>query len=405
MTTTGRQQRQTTATAKIRKPNLSKWYGRSLPPIHPGDFEFLLDLLRPRKAAFPLQNMVDTFTWNDEQSALSGAITAYRPRGMEPVTLPISRGDLIRCSVRWGSQQYRLWTMRAQPVQTESEIAQLSVSLKDDLALLDSSALDWFFRKSKAKPHGYTADEITLAVARKLGVRVRKLAKGNHRFALVKRHVSGLAVLKAAWAQEKAVSGVGYVIRIRDGELEVVPIRRNPLLYVLGPQIQTALITQKNGSKVPTTVLEGRAHMGSGKTARKLHFTYFNRQVVQTLGYVHHQRDYGRLSSHAELRAKVKADYAKGIRLNDTITIQHAGIPFIQRGDGVEVNLPWEGYKGSQSYVYATRATHTVQAATYQSEWDFTLTDPYLAELEAEAKAAAARAKKRQQRNRSKLHA
>lgn len=396
--TTGRTQRQQTATAVARTPNLEKFYSRSLPPIHPGDFEFHLDVLRPRQRPFPLESMVDSLTWTDQTSPLNGTLTAYRPDPEDPATLPVSRGDLIRCRLTWADHMYKLWTMRVQPVQTELDTANASVSLTDDLALLDSTKLDWFFRKTKARPHGYTADEITIKVAQRMGVGVGKLAKGSNRMALVRRGASALDVLKAAWANEKAKTGTGFVIRLRDGKIEVVPIRRNPLLYVIKQQIQTALITQKGGDKVPVTVLEGRGHIGQGKHAQKVSYTEYDRQTVQTLGYVHQQKNYGRVRSHAELRALVKQDYAAGLRMNDNIVITHQGIPFIERGDGVEVDLPREGYGGKNAFVYCTQAIHTVQAATYTTQWTFDSTDPYLAEFEAEQKAAKQRADKRQQR-------
>lgn len=399
--TTGREQRRSTATAKARTPNLSKYYGQSLPPKHPGDYQFNLELLRPKLPPFPLMSMVDTLTWADETSVMSGSMTAYRPDPEDPTTLPVGRGDLVRCTVRWASQFYRLWTMRVQAPQPELDTGNMSVTLQDDMALLDSSKIDWFFRKSKAKPHGWTADEITIAVAQKLGVGIDSMPRGSQRFALVQRGMSGLAVIKAAWAKEKAATGAGYVIRLGNGKLQIAPIRRNPLLYVIGSEIQTALIQQKAGTKVPTTVLEGHGHIGHGKDAQKISYTEYDRQVVQTLGYVHQEKQYGQVRSHADLRAQVKADYAAGIRVNDQITIDHAGIPFIYRGDGVQVHLPAEGYSGKQSFVYCTRASHTVQAALYMTEWDFALTDPYLAEYESEQKAAAARAKKRQQRSRT----
>lgn len=394
----GREQAKTTATAQAHTPDLSRWYGHALPPAHPGDYEFRLTLLRPKLAPVPLQHMVESFGWVDEQSVMTGNLTARRPDLEEPQSLPVTRGDLIRCEVRWAQTIYRLWTMRVQPVQTAVESGELTVALQDDLALLDSTALDWFFRKSKAKPSGYTADEVTLEVARRLGVALGQLSRATQRFALVKRHTSGLAVLKAAWMQEKAATGVGYVIRLRNGKLEVVPIRRNPLLYVLKDQIQTAMITEKNGQSVPTTVLEGHGHVGKGKGSQKVSYTAYDRSVVSRLGYVHRVKQYGQVSSPAELRAKVKADYAAGIRTNALITIQHTGIPFIQRGDGVQVPMPSEGYGGARAFVYCTRAVHTVQAGTYQSEWDFTAVDPYLAELEAERKAAKQRAAKRARR-------
>lgn len=395
----GREQRRRTATAQSRTPNLARFYGQTLPPIHPGEFEFHFDLLRPKLDPFRLRT-VDTAGWDDEQSVLTGSLTAFRPDPTDPSSLPIGRGDLIRCRTVWGDNTYDLWTMRCGPPQAETDTGNVSVVLRDDMALLDGTRLDWFFRKTKHRKRGFTADEITIEVCKRLGARVGTMPHATVRQTLHRRGASGLAVLKAAWSAEKAKTGVGYVIRLRNGAVEIVPIRRNPMLYVLEREIQTALITQKQGSKIPATALEGHGHIGQGKDAKKISFTAYDRDVVHALGYVHRVKQYGRVDSHADLRDQVKRDYAAGIRVNDTISVQHQGIPFIVRGDGVQVKLPAEGYSGKQSFVYCTRANHVVQAGVYTTNWDFTLVDPFVAELEAEQKAAAARAAKHGSRSR-----
>lgn len=401
--TSGREQRRKSKTATVRTPDLSRFYRYHLPPITPGEFEFELTLLRPRLPPISLDRMVETLEWIDEQAILTGSITAHRPDPEDPTTLPITRGHLVRCRVLWDGPKYTLWTMRCGAPQTEVDTGTVTIALKDDLALLDAGEQDWFFRKTKARTVGYFADEIAREVARRLGVRVRQVAQGTVRQTLVKKHASGLEVLKAAYQKETSSTGRSFVIRLRDGQLEVVPLARNPAIYVLESQIQTALITQKAGRSVPTTVLTGKGHIGKGSDAQKVSYTEFDRRIVDLYGHVPNTKHYGHVDSHAQLRAFVKRDLAKELRLNDTVTIQHQGIPFIARGDGVEIRLPREGYSGENGFVYATRADHTVQAGTYQSTWDFTLTDPFLAALKAEGDAKNKRAAKRIQRRRPKI--
>jgi hypothetical protein len=189
-------------------------------------------------------------------------------------------------------------------------------------------------------------------------------------------------------------------------------VARNPLIYLLGRQIQTALITQKGGSKVPTTVLTGRGHTGKGKATHSLTYTEHNRAVVRLLGYVPDVKDFGKVDSLADLRDQTKRELAKRLRLTDTVDVTHQGIPFIVRGDGIELELPLEGYKGADSFLFCTRAVHTVEAGTYQTEWTFNTTDPFLGltggatsqNPKAKAKKSAAqRAAKRQVRVRGKL--
>lgn len=409
---TGREQHRATKTAQARTPNLSRFYRFKQPPIVPGDFTFELDLLRPKLPALSLDHMVDTLGWNDEQSGLTGTVTAYRPDPADPRTLPVTRGHLIRCRVKWAGGTYQLWTMRVGAVAAELDTGNVSIPLADDMALIDGHGRDWWFRKTKHRPFGYTAHEIAATVASRCGVKLRAAAQGTTRMEIKMRNASGLAVLKAAYQKEKAKSGRTFVIRLRDGELEIVPLTRNTMIYVLASQIQTALITEKGGQNVPTTVLEGRGRIGQGKHTRKLTYTAHDQAVVRLLGYVHDTKDFGRVTSHSELRDLTKRELATRLRLNDTAEITHPGIPFILRGDGAQLDLPSEGYKAQDSFVWCTRATHTVQAGTYQTQFDFNAVDPYLgstgkatsAHPKAKAKRTAAkRAAKRLVRPRPKL--
>jgi hypothetical protein len=376
--TTGREQQRSTPVAKARTPNLSHFYRYKQPSVTPGDFQFMLDVLRPKQPPLPIDRMVDTLTWTDQQSTMVGSLTAYRPESQDPRTLPISRGQLVRCRVKWEEGTYQLWTMRSTAPQVELETGQVTLTLQDDMALLDSGSRDWWFRKTKHRPYGYTCNEVAAIVGRTLGIKIRLAAKGTTRFELKLKGVTGLAVLKHAYQKEKAKSGRAFIIRMRNGELEIVPLARNPMIYLIGPQIQTAALAQKTGQKVPTTVLTGHGRLGHGHGTRGISYTDYDRSVVKLLGYVHDTHNFGRVSSHAELRGLVQRELAKRLRLNDTISITHQGIPFILRGDGIELELPAEGYKGSDSFVFCTRAVHTVQAGVYQTQWDFTATDPYI---------------------------
>lgn len=407
MASKGAQQAMLTAMAVARTPSLAGFYRYQAPAITPGDYEFHLDLLRPRLPALSLDRMVQALTWDDTQTTLSGSVTAYYPDPSDPSAIPVTRGQLIRCSVDWGgkNQRYRLWTMRVGAPTPQVDTGSVSIPLSDDTALLDGGTRDWWFRKTKRRPYGYFADEIAGSVASTLGVKVRGLVRGSVRQEVKLKAATGLAVIKRAYSNEQTHSGRSFIIRIRDGELEVVPLQRNPTLFVLSRQIQTALITQNSGSKVPTTVLTGRGHVGSGKGAQRVSWTEYDRAVVRLLGYVHDTKDYGRVESAADLKGRVQRDLASRLRINNNVQITHGGIPFIGRGDAVEVNLPAWGYGGAQSFVFCIGGTHTVQAGLYQSSWTFNASDPYLQALKSEQKAQAARAKKAAARKRSKVAA
>jgi hypothetical protein len=410
--TTGRQQAKQTKTAQARTPDLSKFYRYRQPAIIPGDFTFMLELVRPKLPVLPLDRMVTLLTWDDESSGMTGSLTVQRPIAGDATSLPITRGMLIRCRVKWAGGIYHLWTMRAGAPQAEVDAGAVTIPLTDDMALVDGGTRDWWFRKTKRRPFGYRCDEIAGAVAATLGLRLRSAARGTTRFELKMRGRSGLAVLRQAYQNERNKSGRAFIIRVRDGELEIVPVARNTIIYQLGAQIQTALITQKGGQKIPTTVLTGRGRVGTGKHTKTLSYVAHDAAVVRLLGYVPDTKDFGKVDSFADLRDQTKRELAKRLRLTDTVSITHQGIPFIVRGDGIELELRGDGYKGADSFLWCIRAVHTVQAGVYQTQWDFNATDPYLGLVSAaksqnpktKAKTTAAkRAAKRAVRARPKL--
>lgn len=397
--TKGREQRKRTAQARARQPALDRFYRYSLPPITPGDFKFELTLLRPHLPPFSLDRALESFGWVESSSEMTGNLQLHRPNPANPASLPIQRSHRVRCRVHWAGSWYELWTMRCKPPQLQPEEDIVTVELADDMDLIKRTKRDWSFRQTKRRHFGYFPEEIVRLVCRRAGIRVGAIAKGRFRVpSLHLKNATPLDVFRAAYKHEKEKTGRSFVIRIRNGKLEIVPLKRNATIYLLAGQIQTALLTQEPASETPATVLTGRGRIGSGKDAKKVSHTSFNRAVVERLGYVHHEKNYGRVESAGDLRGKVERDLAKMLKVDTTATIQHAGIPFIRRGDGAMLNMPREGFKGARAFVYATTATHTVQGATYDSSWDFTTDDPYVKlreQAEAEQRAAKRRERKR----------
>lgn len=389
------------ARKKNKRPNLSRFYGFELPPVTPGDFEFDLALLRHGRPAFSLNRVVESFEWIDEESVLTGNVQLLRPDAEDPASLPIAHGHRIRCRVRWDSAWYELWTMRCEPPQTQLDTHTVSVSLKDDLDLLTRNIRKWSFRITKHRKHGFFCHEILRAVAKKEGIRLGSVAKGTVRMPKLVGNLSALQVIQRAYQFERSKTGRRFVIRMRNGLLEVVPVRRNPMLYVLGPQIRTAMLTKTPASDHPATVIEGRGHIGKGKQAKKIRHTEYRRDLVGRFGYVHREKDYGRVDSAAELRSKVRRTLAQSVKVNTTPTVQHQGVPFIRRGDGCELDIPREGFKGKRAFVFVAAARHQVSGGVYTSEWDFTTEDPYVKlrdEMEKQQRAIKRRARAKRKR-------
>lgn len=399
--TLGREQRKRTSSARSRLPALDNFYRYTLPPITPGAFTFELTLLRPRTKPLDITAFCESFTWNESSSEMTGNLQLHRPDPANPATLPIERGARVRCRVRWQGSWYELWTMRTKPPETQLEENSTSVDLLDDMDLIKRTKRSWSFRPTKRRKFGYFPHEIVRIVCKRQGIKIGAIAKGKHRVpAMTLKSASPLDVFKRAYAHEKQKTGRSFVIRIRDGKVEIVPLKRNPLVYLLGKQIQAALLAQEPGSETPSTVWTGRARLGKGKDAKKISFTHFDRKVVERLGYVHHEHSYGTVESRADLKSKVQRDLAKALKVTRTAQVQYAGIPFIRRGDGAKLELPREGFTGKDAFVYATTAAHTVQGNSYQSTWDFTTDDPYIVLKEQAEKEQ--RAAKRKERSRTK---
>ena len=398
---TGRDQRRRTGAARQRRPNLSKWYGEQARPVSPGEFEFELTLLRGRGSkSVVLDTYVESFEWNDEETALSGNVQLRRFDPEKRSSIPVKRGHLIRCRVRWRGSWYELWAMRCGPPQVTVDPSgvTMSVDLKDDLSRVRHGKRRYVRRKTKRKRHGYFGHAVIREFAAKEGVRIGALVRCTKRLAKIDVTGSFLDLVTEVYEREADHTGRRYVIRMRNGRLEVVNYKRNVMLYRLAAQIRGADITYEPKVEKPVTVLVGKARIGKGSDAKKIRHTEYRRSMVERFGYSKRERDYGRVESIAELRRKVKRDLAKQYKVDTSITVEHQGIPFIRRGDGAQVVIPSEGFERANSFVYCTGARHQVQRGSFTSSFDFNREDPFEADRERREKDAREKARRKRKR-------
>lgn len=399
----GREQRKRSATGRTRRPNLARYYGRQLAAVDPGEFEFELTLLRGRGTKpLNLDRAVESFEWGDEESAMAGNVQLRRPDSDDRSSLPVGRGHRIRCRTRWAGRWYELWTMRCGPpeVTVDSTGVKVSVDLADDLDLVRRGKRHYLRRKTKRHPHGYFGHAVVREFARREGIRLGKIAKCRKRMSKIDVKGSLLDLVREVYEHEHEKTGTRFVIRMRNGRLEVVPYRRNRTLYVLAQQLRNASITYTPKVENPVTVLVGKARIGTGSGAKKIRHTEYRRGVVQRYGYMRKEKDYGRVDSLSELRSKVRRDLAKQYRADVSATVESQGIPFIRRGDGAQLLLPSEHFTGRLSFVYCTGGRHQVQGESYTSSFTLTREDPFLKDRERREKEA--RERKRKQRKRKR---
>lgn len=384
---TGRDQARSTATGAAHEPNLALFYSQQIAPITPGDFDLQLTLLRPGASSLVLEDAVESLDWAEEpgSSMLSGSLALRRPDPEDNESLPIGYGHLVRCRVYWGARWYELWTMRCAPPDTTVGEGIVIVTLEDDMALLRRTRRDYVFRRSRATRPFY-AHEIAATVARRNGVKVGTLAKGRHPIRkLIRRDATAATVIAAAYAAEREATGRQFVMRMRNGRLEVVTFKRNTTLYLLGDHA-TAAATGQVLPEHPAAVLTGKGTIGKGKDAKHLRHTVSDPKVRARLGGTRRTRNFGRVKSRAELVEKTKRAYAKTIRITHVGNVSTPFVPFVRRGDGIRLNLPSEGITGSQAYVFITAARHNITATEQTSEFEWTREDPFVEDRERREK-------------------
>jgi hypothetical protein len=208
-----------------------------------------------------------------------------------------------------------------------------------------------------------------------------KIAKGAARIKKLKKTCSGLEIIMRAYAAERQKSDRAFVIRLRNGRLEVVPVKRHRVLYeIRGVEIDYSTETGSPKKKRPTTVIEAKGRVDKKKVEVKV----FRRAILKRLGLSRAERSYGKVDSKQELREKAMRDLAEEIRVKRTANLTIPGIPFIERGDTVRWITEEPGWSGpsfgtqDRSYAYVTGVTHAATPASFTSSMNLSQVDPFL---------------------------
>jgi hypothetical protein len=396
MASTGKRQRAQSQRGRLQAPNLSAHYNRRARSIEPGDFTFRVLLVRPEKPRpdryMTLDRANTDFEWNDgEGSVLSGSMSLRRPGPQRVASVPVLYGHRVRLQLLWGGRWQVMWDMQVrEPPPVDVGTGVLSVELADPLSALHMNRKQWEFKKDKRHPKGWTADEITRAVCRDQRVRIGKLAQGRRRIKKLKLKGSGLEVIRKAWAQEKAKSGVRYVIRFRDGHLTVLAFGRPATAYVIKGIPKTAETSASAPSLHPTTSIKAKGHlkMGGGKT-KKIEEIVRSRAAVRRFGFSEDEKDYGRVDSRAELREEAQRDLSDAIQVKRSAVLTIPGIPFLEKGSMViwRTNEPgWHGKVGDtdrdRAFAFVTSSRHSLGPTSYDTEITLSQDDIYLKDRE-----------------------
>ena len=410
-----KKQRENSPRGRLQRPNLDAFYSQRIADLHPGDYEFRILLIRsgvPKAdRTTPLDRSTTMLEWEDGGDTLAGSMTLRRPYRLKPQSLPVLRGDGVRLEFYFGGRWRRLWDLRVMgEPQVSLSTGEVTCELGDDLYPLKKNERDGEdFKKSKkgAKRKGLTADEITRFVCRKERVRVGKLAKGTVRMELKKlKGMSGLEVIRRAWARERKETERKFIVRMRFGKLEVLPMRRpGTLLVVKGIETEATLEGQAK-QDTPATVIEakGRRKGSSGKDG-KLEVKVLRPKVVARLGRVVKEKDFGRVESEEDLRTKAKRFLAAQRKVQRSASISLPGVPFIEKGSTLKWIIEEPGWHGKttlakrprdKSFVFVTSSQHSLTPTGYTTSCEVNQEDIYYED--AKQRDEAERDKKRQER-------
>jgi hypothetical protein len=165
---------------------------------------------------------------------------------------------------------------------------------------------------------------------------------------------------------------------------------------VLRNQILDAEIVETHKNNY-ATVLTAHATIKTGKQEhRKVKVTVYDNDTVKRFGWIHAEQTFQGIDSVHELRNRAKHELAQRMHPDRTITLSHAGIALVRRGDTMELDIPEFGYKGAKGLVFVSSVSHQVNSSGYSMDLEFSLKDPF--KLPSEEKKEALKKKRRAKR-------
>lgn len=382
----GRYQRRRSRKGAARLPSVKRYYRHETNPPPAGLYDFRVLLLRPKEKPrrINITDAVESLDWEDSSAVKTGTLIARRPDPEKHRSLPIERGHRILLSYRKGRKWKKIWEM---PVDGKPSVDGLygtvTASLSDDLDALRRSVREWEFRKTEARPNGWRADEIAEKVCRELNVPTGRIARGKDRLpGKIEGKMSGLEVIKKAYAAEREETGIRYVIRIRNGEVDVVPFERGPVLFEIDGIGEDLFFEAESKKEKPRTVLTATGRVDD----EKVEIEVSRDRLRRRFGSVPWEENFGRVKSREKLRELAARKLAKEVAVKNTATTTIPGIPDIERGTAIELKTHEPDWNGpgfstrNRGYCYVQSATHSLTPQRYTTNVTLVQHDPYLAD-------------------------
>ena len=378
--------RSSTLAAARKQPDLRAIYSEPISSLLPGAVELELRLVSAKRD-LDLTSLCETISWGDEGPVQNAALSLRRPAPERASSLPIALGAQFELAAKNGNApEFAVWRMVAEEPGLDRMAGTVSIELSDpDVAL--SADRVWRFVKGRSKPLGWTAAQITEAVCAQEKVDVRALPSSTMRNTKLEGTMSGLEMIRKAWEAEGKSSDRRYVVRLRGGRLEVRLFERGKTLYRIGDEALREPAVTLERKKKPWTVLHAFGQIGKGKNAKKIKLTVQRPELFERLGQVEHDKDFGRVGSRADLEGRAKRSLARQVAVVSTATITVAGVPQLERGVGVRLELDEPTFMGAdvdhrdRSFCWVTGARHQLQGGQYTTTISLTQQDPYLADM------------------------
>ena len=366
------------------------YWHREGPKVGYGKERFRVTVLRGRKLApVRLDELVENISWEDASAIMTGSISFRRPAYMRKLLqqFPVSVGHQIKLEYAAGpNAAFReLWRMRVSQPSREVRDGTVGFELANDLTLLQGSEDDFRYVKGKTHKRGWLGHQIIADVARKSGLKIRRLPRMKHRITkMVKLNANPLDVIVAVLQKEKVATGRRFAIYFERGKLEIKPLRRSDYLLIMGNSIINLAVAQQMKENFATAVTV-RTHAADEKgrdeknhktnKGRKIVVRVRNKLAVARYGYIHRVVFAQDVTTRAQARAQGRRWLARLASPKKEATLSHPAIPWLRRLQAIRLDLPEEGLK---QIVYVAAVRYEVAGGTFNMELTLTFDDPYV---------------------------
>lgn len=361
-----------------RADDLRNYWPREVPSLTYGREQFRFTLIRRRRRlpSLRLDGLITHANWQRDGTNRTAEIN-LQWSSTTPVAGLVLANDEVLCEVDvQGSGRWRpVWLLATLKPSIDEETGVISMALAGSLRPIVREKQAWKFRRDNRHQRGWTADQITRAVCKELGVEVLEVPKGTHRIAkLIEHKASGVDVIVRAWKQERAATGRQFDVDISTGALRVTEVRTPQHMLLLRDHILSAVVNGAQGAAVTRIKATATVKPRGAAKSIKLHATVVDRRREAIFGQVTRDMAAPRgVDTLAELRTWARRQLAEAARPSGTVALSVPGMPMLDRGDAVKIRLPLSGV---QSIAYVTSARHDLSAGSYITQIEVGFRDP-----------------------------